>query len=612
MRVAEAGGLGLGVVSKDAPAEVAEAVAVPEPPLPVSGGAPDHAGNVLVEAALPAMTEMPPDLAGATSPSVEAATAEGAASAEPEVSEEPEACPLEERIEAAEHFQEYRNGLWQAEAEGPVGGTIVQGDARDEAEPQTDGGAAGASFGHALADGLQSELATAGSAEGPPHVAADPIVAAPDGPEAAPAEDMDQAGPSIAPAAAAVPVPAAQPRLEVEQAVEREVLRSTASVRQEAAESDTVGVPVHPRGGAQPDGAWEPPDAAGRAPDLSRGADLEVAAAPVPAAREVHPGEPRDGRVSAAIATAVPAISQPAVSGRTLPPAEQGSAPVGPRAPWRAAAGGAVERLPGRLRLAGVTNAAEGVARSETASDAVRRALPLVRRALWGAGAVAAGLVVAVLVLAVAYRWVNPPVSTLMLGQRLAGTPIERRWVPIERISPNLIRAVVLSEDAGFCRHGGVDWAAIEEAMEGDRGGSTITMQVVKNLFLWPSRSYVRKAIEIGLAYIVESLWPKQRIMEIYLNIAEWGDGVFGAEAAARAHFDKRAARLTVEEAALLAVSLPNPIERTPAAPSLATGRLASRLMQRMTASRVDLSCLPVPRALPRKLPVKGPLVQGP
>jgi monofunctional biosynthetic peptidoglycan transglycosylase len=219
---------------------------------------------------------------------------------------------------------------------------------------------------------------------------------------------------------------------------------------------------------------------------------------------------------------------------------------------------------------------------------------------------------VAVLVLAVAYRWINPPISTLMLGQSLAGTPIERTWVPIERISPNLIRAVVLSEDAAFCRHGGVDWGAIEEAMEGDRGGSTITMQVVKNLFLWPSRSYVRKAIEIGLAYIVESLWPKRRIMEIYLNIAEWGDGVFGAEAAARAHFDKRAARLTVGEAALLAVSLPNPIDRTPAAPSLGTSRLASRLMRRMTASRVDMHCLPVPRALPRRVPAKAPLAKGP
>jgi monofunctional biosynthetic peptidoglycan transglycosylase len=240
------------------------------------------------------------------------------------------------------------------------------------------------------------------------------------------------------------------------------------------------------------------------------------------------------------------------------------------------------------------------------------RALPRLRPYLWGALygalAVAAGLVVTVLLLVLAYRWVNPPISALMLSQSLAGTPIERMWVPLERVSPHLIRAVVLSEDAAFCRHHGVDWTALEEAIESDRGGSTITMQVVKNLFLWPSRSYVRKAIEIGLAYLVEAVWPKRRILEIYLNIAEWGDGVFGAEAAAHAHFDKRASRLTPEEAALLAVALPNPIERTPAAPSLATGRLASRLLLRMATARADFSCVWVPRAAPRR----APLVPGP
>jgi monofunctional biosynthetic peptidoglycan transglycosylase len=177
------------------------------------------------------------------------------------------------------------------------------------------------------------------------------------------------------------------------------------------------------------------------------------------------------------------------------------------------------------------------------------QALPDLRRALGLALRVAAvaatGLVVGVLALVLLYRWVNPPVSTLMLSQSLAGTPIEREWVPLERISPSLVKAVVLSEDGGFCRHHGVDWAALQQAIESDRGGSTITMQVVKNLFLWPSRSYVRKVIEIGLAYLVESVWPKRRILEIYLNVAEWGDGVFGAEAAAHANFEKRASRLT-------------------------------------------------------------------
>jgi monofunctional glycosyltransferase len=244
-----------------------------------------------------------------------------------------------------------------------------------------------------------------------------------------------------------------------------------------------------------------------------------------------------------------------------------------------------------------------------------------VRLALRATALAAAGVVVTVLALVVLYRWVNPPISTLMVGRSFAGTEIERTWVPLQRISPHLMRAVILSEDGGFCRHRGVDWTAIEEAIETDRGGSTITMQLVKNLFLWPSRSYVRKAIEIGLAYLVEALWSKRRILEIYLNVVEWGDGVFGAEAAAQTHFGKRAARLTADEAALLAAVLPNPIERTAGAPSLMTGRLASRLLVRMRTSRADLSCVPVPRLeppgqspqkLPQKSPSKAPLVEGP
>jgi monofunctional glycosyltransferase len=241
-----------------------------------------------------------------------------------------------------------------------------------------------------------------------------------------------------------------------------------------------------------------------------------------------------------------------------------------------------------------------------------RAAIATVGLALRFAAIATAGLVITVLAATVLYRWVNPPISTLMIGRSLAGTGIERTWVPLERISPHLMRAVILSEDGGFCRHRGVDWAAIEEAIESDRGGSTITMQVVKNLFLWPSRSYVRKAIEMGLAYLVETLWPKRRILEIYLNIAEWGDGVFGAEAAARAHFGKRAAQLTAEEAALLAAVLPNPIERTAGAPSFVTDRLASRLAERMRTSRADFSCVRVPRVEPRTAPPRSPQQRSP
>ena len=185
----------------------------------------------------------------------------------------------------------------------------------------------------------------------------------------------------------------------------------------------------------------------------------------------------------------------------------------------------------------------------------------------------AASLLLALVVL---YRWVDPPASTLILGQRLAGTPITQRWVPLERISPNLISAVVLSEDGGFCRHRGVDWGELKEAIESAndgiaRGGSTISMQVVKNLFLWPSRNYVRKALEIPLTYVIEAAWSKQRILEIYLNIAEWGPGIFGAEAAARYHFRKPASTLNPREAALLAVSLPNPFDRQAGRPGPGT-----------------------------------------
>ena len=157
-----------------------------------------------------------------------------------------------------------------------------------------------------------------------------------------------------------------------------------------------------------------------------------------------------------------------------------------------------------------------------------------------------------------------------MLGQRLTGTPITQRWVPLERISPNLAAAVISSEDGHFCRHHGVDWGELKEAIEsaGDgmaRGGSTISMQVVKNLFLWPSRSYLRKAIEIPLAYAMEALWPKRRILEIYLNIAEWGPGIFGAEAAARYHFRKPALTAHPREAACWPSPCPTPSSARPA-----------------------------------------------
>jgi monofunctional biosynthetic peptidoglycan transglycosylase len=203
-----------------------------------------------------------------------------------------------------------------------------------------------------------------------------------------------------------------------------------------------------------------------------------------------------------------------------------------------------------------------------------------------------AALVGLLLALVVLYRWVDPPASTLILGQRLAGTPITQRWVPLERISPNLIAAVVLSEDGAFCRHRGVDWGELKEAIESAndgiaRGGSTISMQVVKNLFLWPSRNYVRKALEIPLTYVIEAAWSKQRILEIYLNIAEWGPGIFGAEAAARYHFGVNAGALSAQQAAFLAAVLPSPRRY---APGRITPYVAGRIdtiLARMPAAQI-------------------------
>jgi monofunctional glycosyltransferase len=202
--------------------------------------------------------------------------------------------------------------------------------------------------------------------------------------------------------------------------------------------------------------------------------------------------------------------------------------------------------------------------------------------------------------LSLVYRFVPPPVSATMLWNALGGDTINYRWRPIEEISPRLVRAVVTSEDARVCLHNGVDWDVLsdlfEEVTNGEaatvRGGSTITMQVAKNLFLWPSRSYVRKAFEIPLAYWIDLLWGKRRVVEVYLNVAEWGPGIYGAEAAAQHHFKKPAASLSTREAALLAAALPNPIVRRAGRPGNQLERMAGRLRRKIPGSIAYLDCL--------------------
>jgi monofunctional biosynthetic peptidoglycan transglycosylase len=197
------------------------------------------------------------------------------------------------------------------------------------------------------------------------------------------------------------------------------------------------------------------------------------------------------------------------------------------------------------------------------------------------------------------YRVIDPPVSAVMAWQFLGGTTPHRRWVDLEDISPALPRAVVIAEDGTFCRHWGVDWRAVGDVLDsvenGDgphRGASTITMQTAKNLFLWNGFGFVRKILEVPLAYYMSVMWPKRRVLEVYLNIAEWGPGIFGAEAAARHHFGKSAAQLTSREAALLAAALPNPILRKAGRPSAKTARIAAHIQARVGREGQDAACV--------------------
>jgi len=176
------------------------------------------------------------------------------------------------------------------------------------------------------------------------------------------------------------------------------------------------------------------------------------------------------------------------------------------------------------------------------------------------------GATVLSLVWVLLYRFLPAPFTLTMVGETLfEGRSIKHQWVPLERISPNLIRSVIASEDYDFCDHQGFDFkemqAAIDVAERGGRlrGASTISQQTAKNAFLWPDRSWVRKAFEAYFTVLIETLWPKRRIMEVYLNIVEFGPGIFGAEAGARRWFGKRASQLSPLEAARLAAILPNP-----------------------------------------------------
>ena len=210
----------------------------------------------------------------------------------------------------------------------------------------------------------------------------------------------------------------------------------------------------------------------------------------------------------------------------------------------------------------------------------------VLRWAFRGALAATALMVLAVL----AYKVINPPTTPYILSEsrRLGG--VKREWVPFERIAPVMVRSVVAAEDANFCLHWGFDMVAIRAALDagGARGASTISQQVAKNTWLWQGRSWVRKALEALMTPVMEALWSKKRVLEVYLNVIEFDEGVFGVEAAAQQYFGVSAAKLTPLQAARLAAVLPNPKGRSAANPTPSLRKRAVSIRDGAATIRAD------------------------
>lgn len=205
------------------------------------------------------------------------------------------------------------------------------------------------------------------------------------------------------------------------------------------------------------------------------------------------------------------------------------------------------------------------------------------------------------LALVLVYRILPPPITPLMVIRLISGEGLAKNWRAYADISPNLARAVITSEDSLFCQHNGFDWTALDKAWQRNQrtkrilGGSTISNQTAKNVFLWPDRTYIRKAVEFYFTVLIEAFWSKRRILEVYLNVVEWGHGVYGAEAAARFYFKKPARDLTRHEAALLAAILPNPRHWSASKPSAYIRGRAATIEARMgdTADPTGDPCKP-------------------
>lgn len=192
------------------------------------------------------------------------------------------------------------------------------------------------------------------------------------------------------------------------------------------------------------------------------------------------------------------------------------------------------------------------------------------------------------------FRFVPPPATPLMIGDILTEGPVVQSWQPLDSISPNLVRAVIAAEDGKFCTHYGFDLEAIDKALDRNaaggrlRGASTISQQTAKNVFLLADRTWTRKGIEAYFTLLIEGLWPKRRIMEVYLNVAEWGPRRFGAEAAAQANFRKPASKLDALEAARLATVLPSPLRYRADEPGPYVIRQSRVIYERMDDVRRD------------------------
>ena len=195
--------------------------------------------------------------------------------------------------------------------------------------------------------------------------------------------------------------------------------------------------------------------------------------------------------------------------------------------------------------------------------------------------------------------WMPVPATPLMVLRLFEGEGWERTWVPLEQVSPHLVPSVLAGEDNAFCQHGGVDWPSLEKAAKEvesgrrseSRGASTLSMQVTKNLLLWPGRDRLRKGMELTYVTWVEMLWSKRRVVEVYINIVEWGPGVYGVEAAARHYFGVGAGELTARQAALLAAVLPNPRDRNASKPSAYISEYARTLERRARDIAPLLDC---------------------